>query len=72
VNLAVGNFCVGGSVTYTRDENYASFLRAELTDQTTQALFTDSEAIVGRFSARYAFAALRSAVTDAWAFATCP
>jgi hypothetical protein len=72
VNLAVGNFCLGGSVTYTRDENYASFVRTGLTGQTTQALFTESEAIVGRFSARYALGAPQLSVTDSWAFATCP
>jgi hypothetical protein len=57
VNVAVGNFCLGGSVTYTRDENYANLLRTGQTGQTTQAQFTDSEAIVGRVSARYAFGA---------------
>jgi hypothetical protein len=65
-------YCLGGSVTYTRDENYASFLRTGLTGQTTQAQFTDSEAIVGRFSARYAFGAPAPAIVDTAAFATCP
>jgi hypothetical protein len=72
VNVAVGNVCLGGSVTYTRDENYASFVRTGLTGQTTQAQFNESEAIVGRFSARYAFGAPTQAIADTAAFATCP
>jgi hypothetical protein len=72
MNVAVGNFCLGGSVTYTRDENYASFLRTGLTGQTTQAQFNESEAIAGRISARYAFGVPQGPIQDTAAFATCP
>jgi hypothetical protein len=72
VNVAVGNVCLGGSVTYTRDENYASFVRTGLTGQTTQAQFNESEAIVGRISARYAFGVPQGSIVDTAAFATCP
>jgi Autotransporter beta-domain len=72
VNVAVNNFCLGASVTYTSDENYASFVRTGLTGQTTQAQFTDSEAFVGRITARWAFGAPAQPLTDTAAFATCP
>jgi hypothetical protein len=78
LNIAVGDFCFGGSVTYTRADVYANLVRPDRLGPTTQVQFTESDAVIGSVSARYAFGAPRprfrpgEPVLDTQAFATCP